>query len=355
MLRANCFAVLLSTAMICSAVAEEFLFQKVFGPDTPGGLYKHPAALEALGNGELFLAYYGGEGEYQGDTKVFGATWSPNTERWTQPRVIADTPFVSEGNPVVWRDPQDRLWLFYVCRYGETWSSSRIKYKLSTDGGQTWSDAGLLTFEAGTMVRNRPLALADGGYLLPIYIETGEDREFSAADTCSAFWRFDPQNNQWRELGRIRSRKGNLQPAVVELEPGHLLAMCRRAGGYGPNDQGYIIRAESRDSGLSWTEGVDTEFPNPNAAVDLIKLSDGRIALIYNHSMNERTPLSLAISSDGGQTFAARQDLIQGPGDFGYPYAALTNEGKALLVFTSDERTVINLGEITALRVSKGR
>ena len=47
--------------------------QRVFGPEIPTGRYKHPASITELANGDLYLVYYGGAGEYAVDTGVFGA------------------------------------------------------------------------------------------------------------------------------------------------------------------------------------------------------------------------------------------------------------------------------------------
>ena len=38
--------------------------ERIFGPETPTGKYKHPASITELANGDLYLAYYGGDGEY---------------------------------------------------------------------------------------------------------------------------------------------------------------------------------------------------------------------------------------------------------------------------------------------------
>ena len=44
---------------------------RVFGPEIPGR-YKHPASLTELSNGDLYLVYYGGSGEYAADSAVYG-------------------------------------------------------------------------------------------------------------------------------------------------------------------------------------------------------------------------------------------------------------------------------------------
>ncbi|MBN1510229.1 MAG: exo-alpha-sialidase, partial [Sedimentisphaerales bacterium] len=105
--------------------------ERVFGPEHPGGRYKHPASITQLTNGDLYVAYYTGSGEYATDTAVYGARLPRAQTRWTTPVPIADTPFRSEGNPVVWQAPDGPVWLFYVVRYGPTWSTSRIQAKIS--------------------------------------------------------------------------------------------------------------------------------------------------------------------------------------------------------------------------------
>ena len=100
---------------------------------------------------------------------------------------------------------------------------------------------------------------------------------------------------------------------MVELEPGHLVAYCRRGGDYGPKTIGYLVRSESHDGGRTWTEGKDSPFPNPNAAVDFLKLRSGQLLLVYNDSMNGRTPLTVALSPDGDQTYPRQAQPRRGP------------------------------------------
>jgi predicted neuraminidase len=324
--------------------ADGIQIKRVFGPETPTGKYKHPSSLTELKNGDLYLAYYGGAGEYAVETSVFGsrlAKASKGSNAWTKPEAIARNPFHSMGNPVVWEAPDAVVWLFFVVRPGATWSTSRIMAKISRDGAQTWSEAFVVTWEAGMMVRSRPITLGDGSYLLPIYHETGADTEFTAPDTSSLFLKFDPARKEWTESNRVRSRMGNLQPAVVQLSDTHLLALCRRGGDYEPGNDGNVVRTESQDGGKTWSAGVETEFPNPNASVELIRLRNGHLLFIYNNSANDRTPLTAAISTDGGRTFPYKRNIAEGAGDFAYPTALESQDGLIHITYTSDERTVI--------------
>ena len=88
---------------------------KVYGPELPCR-YKHPASITQLDNGDLYLAYYGGSGEYAPDTAVYAGRLKKGETEWTTPAAISDTPFLSDGNPVVWQAPDGIVWLFHVVR-----------------------------------------------------------------------------------------------------------------------------------------------------------------------------------------------------------------------------------------------
>ncbi|WP_063710373.1 sialidase family protein [Schlesneria paludicola] len=335
-----CMALLVAT----SSVRAELTIEKVFGPDIPGGEYKHPASIGELANGDLYIAYYGGEGEYKGDTAVFGSRREKGKTSWSLPTTIADTPDRADGNGVIWQEPGGATWLFYVCRYGKTWADSVIKYKYSHDNGHTWTDSEMLTFERGMMVRSQPIQLFDGDFLVPIYQEKGTDAKAIGAQSSSLFARYHKKTKEWSFTNKVHSRIGNIQPSVVQLDQNKLIAFCRRGGIYGPLLDGFIVRTESRDGGKTWALGEDTSFPNPNSAVDLIKLKNGHLVMIYNNSNQaKRNPLTMRVSTDQGQTWPAARDIVNTPDDEqGYPFIIQTADGRINGVYTSQKRTVVN-------------
>ena len=329
------------------AAAPAPIITKVFGPETPTGPYKHPACLTELSNGDLYLVYYGGQGEYAKDTTVFGARLPKGRKTWTKPVALARDPFRSVGNGVIWQAPDGLVWLFYVVRFGETWGTSRIQAKVSKDLAQTWSDSFPIALEAGMMVRNRPIVMQDGSYLLPVYFEDGADTENVGPKSTSRFLKFDPAAGTWTSLGEITSPRGNIQPAVVEVAPGHLIAYARRGGGYGPTTDGWMVRGESRDGGRTWSAGKDSAFPNPNSAVDFVKLQSGALLLVYNDHMWKRTPLMLALSDDQDRSYPVKKVLATGENSYAYPIAFQAKDGRIHLVYTSESRKVINHAIIT--------
>ncbi|MCZ2155474.1 MAG: exo-alpha-sialidase [Bryobacterales bacterium] len=327
----------------------------VAGPETRTGRYKHPAAITELTDGDLYLVWFGGDGEYGADTGIFATRLAARraatvgSGAWSAPVRIAHDPFRAVGNPVVWQAPPrgsepGLVWLFYVIRYGPTWSDGRIAAKVSADGARTWSDTSLLTFDRGTLVRGKPIVLHDGRYLLPVYQEAGEDREFVGEETASFFLLYDLEAGTWTRSGKIVSRLGNLQAAPAEVAPGRLIAFCRRGGGYGERPDAWMVYSESHDSGMTWSPGRELTdlFPNPNAAVDLLTLRNGHLLLVYNHSRSRRTPLSLALSVDGGRSWRCGLDIDTGEREYAYPYAIQGAGGEIQLVYTSVGRTEIH-------------
>ena len=335
--------VLIGGAFAPTNAADDIVIERLFGPEIPGK-YKHPPSITELENGDFYVVYYGGEGEYAGDTAVYGSRLAKGSHAWTRPQIIADTPQRSEGNAVIWQAPDKTVWLFYVTNYGPTWSTSRIKYKLSRDNAHSWTDSDMLAFELGSMVRGRPIVLNDGDYLLPVYHETGEDRERTAMDTCSFFFRYNASKHAWTESNRIFTPNGNLQPAPVQVTDDYLVAYCRPGGDFEPNPKRFVIRSESRDGGRTWTKGENSQFKNPNSAVDFIKLRNGHLMLVFNDTnIDDRMPLTVAVSIDNDKSYPHRRNIVNKPGDTAaYPVAIQARDGKIHVVYTSQNRQVVN-------------
>ena len=71
-----------------------------------------------------------------------------------------------------------------------------------------------------------------------------------------------------------------------------------------------------------------------------MKLADGRVALVWNNNPDARTPLTLAISEDDGDTWAATRDLVTGEGELHYPAIVEGREGQLHVTFTNNRFTI---------------
>ena len=143
------------------------------------------------------------------------------------------------------------------------------------------------------------------------------DRSVPTARRCSCG--STPRRRPGPRPGRSGRQAGTSSRRWCSSTTADLIAYCRRGGDYDPKTIGYIVRSESHDGGRTWSEGKDSAFPNPNAAVDFLKLRSGRLLLVFNDSMNRRTPLTAALSSDQDRTWPIRRNIREGNNDFGYP------------------------------------
>ena len=148
-------AVLLLLMLVCLAFspagsAGELTITRVFGPEVPTGPYKHPASMTELKNGDLLpglLRRRGRVCDRHGRLRLSAQEGRDEMERSQadRPRPV---PLGRQRRHL--GGPRRLVWLFYVVRFGETWSTSRVQVKVSRDGAETWSDASVLSLDEGT-------------------------------------------------------------------------------------------------------------------------------------------------------------------------------------------------------------
>jgi predicted neuraminidase len=184
----------------------------------------------------------------------------------------------------------------------------------SNDQGVTWSAATPALDALCTLVRNKPIVLRDGRWLLPAYQE---------AIYQSQFWITDNQGTNWSALPAVFTFPvSNLQPAVVQLADGSLYALMRNGAAGGPTWQG-----RSADCGRTWQLSQRADLPNPNSGLDLIRLPDGRLLWAGNPSDSQRTPLAIAFSLDNGMTWSPPRTLERGIPQLSYPSLCRSRNG----------------------------
>ncbi len=300
----------------------------------------HAATLAELPGGDLLAAWYAGSREAAPDVAIYGARLPKGSAAWSapfthrtapfrwRPFLLADTPRHAEGNPVLFAAPDGSLWLFYVTLTGEGWTTSRMKCRRSGDGGHTWERRAPARPKPGWMTRNRPLVLPSGEWLLPVY----DERDWTSFVLIS-----DDAGRTWRPGDRVSAPAGVIQPALAPLADGRLL-MLLRTGGPG----GTIWQATSADRGRSWSRATPAAIPNNNSGLDLIRLDSELLLLACNPVADAklRTPLSLFLSDDDGQSWHRWLDVETGPGEFSYPALLQADDGMVHVVYTQ-RRTAI--------------
>ncbi len=142
-----------------------------------------------------------------------------------------------------------------------------------------------------------------------------------------------------KQQGHISNRPlGLLEPTLMKLKNGTIVMLMRAEWG------GFLWRAESKDNGKTWSKAWQTDIPNPTTLADLVRLPDGRIALLHNANGEKgkfgvRSPLSLWISNDEMNTWYIKADLLTGESHFAYPHGNIVNE-KLLFAYDKNRREI---------------
>jgi predicted neuraminidase len=306
----------------------------------------HVASIAELKDGTLAAVWYGGKYEGSKDTLLYFATRSPGKD-WNPPRgIFGRDPVAKElnryikkiGNPLIFTDSEDHLWLIFVTVSVGGWSGSSLNVKISYNGGKTWTKSQRLTlspfFNVSELVRNNPLPLSDKGFVVPIYHEC-------IGTFSELLWIWPGKNGKPFKYHKTRLTWGKrfIQPSIVALSPS-LAAVFFRSH----RSNSRIAMSLSEDALNTWTTPQYLDLPNPGAGLNAIKLSDNRILLAYNHHPQGRENLSLAVSEKNGLNWQQVAALEDTPGEeFSYPYMLRTQDGNIHLVYTWRRKRIKHL------------
>lgn len=275
----------------------------------PSGRDNHAANLCLLPSGDLLCVWFTGSGEGNPDTHIVMSRVPAGGTRWTNPVVLSEDPTRSEQNPVLFQVPSGGLWLLHTANQPHDSSTAEVLLRVSSNEGQSFSPTRVLFSEPGTFIRHPPVLLP-GRWLLPIY------RAGSSFVMIS-----ENQGESWREVA-VPASQGRVQMSIVSLPDGQLFAVFRS------READWIYQSISLDGGETWSEPTPTELPNNNSSVQLTTLSDGRLLLAFNNVSGSdvskqrrsvqgdkvvtkpgRTPLTVALSEDGGKTWPLLWDI----------------------------------------------
>ncbi|QFR02303.1 glycosyl hydrolase [Streptomyces phaeolivaceus] len=242
----------------------------------------HAANLTVLPGGDLGCVWFGGTQEGMADICVWFSRLTPDATTWTDPILLSDDPARSEQNPLLFPAPSGALWLLHTAQRGGDQDTAEVRLRVSHDNGVTW-DAPRTLFPAtpgsgGVFVRQPPVVLPTGRLLVPVFrCRTTPGEKWSGDLDTSAVMISDDQGDTWREQP-VPASTGLVHMNVHRLPDGSLLALfrSRRAD--------VVHRSVSLDDGDTWSEPEPLDLPNNNCSIQYLPLTDGRLALVYNHS-----------------------------------------------------------------------
>ena len=312
--------------------------------DPRGRAMVHSATLTELPQGGVQAFWYGGSREGARDVGIYTARLLPNERSWTLPREVMTRPRLSEelgryikklGNPVAFLDASGQVWLFFVSVSVGGWSGSAINAMVSQDGGETFGPVKRLVtspaFNVSTLVRGRPVQMRDGSITLPVYHEfLGKFAELL---------RLDP-DGVVLEKKRLTLGRRHIQPVLVPGDPETANVFLRYAG----ETDKRIHYVSTDDAGREFTAPRESNLPNPDSAIDAVRVAGHGLLMVYNHSEVARHILALAVSEVDPGHWTRIHDLEHaeaGTGQlFSYPSILRDQAGRTHVVYTHN-RTYI--------------
>jgi predicted neuraminidase len=301
-----------------AVVLREWLYETAPFPEC------HASTLAETKSG-LVAAWFGGTYEKHPDVGIWFARRSE--EGWTQPREIFNGT-VDGGqrfpcwNPVLFDAKENGLLLFY--KVGPSPESWWGMLSVSRDDGASWEAARRLPDGILGPIKNKPILLADGKLLCG---SSSEHDGWKVHMESTGDWGKTWSRTGPLELNRLR---GAIQPTILAYRDGassRLQILCRSRG------DGVILQSWSRDHGSTWSALTAAALPNPNSGIDGVTLRDGRQLLVYNHTARGRSPINVAVSSNGGDWSAAAV-LETDPGEFSYPAVIQSSDDRVHITYT---------------------
>ena len=314
-------------------------------PMPQGAMAAHASALLVMPDNHpdaLMAFWFAGDRESAPNVQIASASFNRASQSWSEARFVVNRHAVGAqlgfgvrrlGNPVAWRDASGRIHLFVVATGWGGWAAGRILHLQQRQGSlvqaMEFDPVGLLPlswlWNTSFLVRTAPLALADGGMVLPAYFELGFKYPVAL--------RFDGKGH-FVGMVRISNKRFALQPALLAHSDTHWLALMRDN-----RDVGKIIAAQTVDAGQSWTDLPDLDLDNPDSAIATLDFQ-GQHWLVHNDSLHSREQLTLSRSPQGRKwsTLLRLEDGASGQ-EFSYP--AIVQTHNSLWISYTDQRRSI--------------
>ncbi|HQP98558.1 MAG TPA: exo-alpha-sialidase [bacterium] len=358
----------------CVTGEPQYKEQLIFDPVQESHGHVHASCIVECPNGDLLAVWYengpvrddyfykGPNRDKSDDVRIGGARRLNGADAWSTPFVMSDTYGVSDNNPCMVIDREERLWLFHptlTCVPDHAWGSSILNFKISSDyqksGPPRWDRESILIIRPngldeeiqkrietlrqraagderaleriqsrldrlsdpfarrfGWMPRAHPLILSNGTLLLPV---SNENFSYPAMVMTS-------DGGETWITSRVVPGGGATQPTVVELPDKSLIAFFR-------SGEKRIKRSESHDGGMTWSEITLTDLPHPGAGIEALLLRNGHLLMIYNDKEDDpRDSLAVSISEDQGKTWKWTRHVAKVPNErFDYPSIIQAKDG----------------------------
>ncbi|HSM16963.1 MAG TPA: sialidase family protein [Gemmatimonadales bacterium] len=335
--------------------------------------YQGMPSLERMSNGRLWAAWTSGGINEGPDNYVLLVTSTDAGLSWSEPSLVVDPPGnVAAFVPILWRDPLDRLWLFWNQGYGAWWDGRGGAWAVVGEAAET------ATPRWGTPHRiadgwpgGKPTVLSSGEWLLPVFVshtpsQIREENEYyrlgltpcveaalshDLGSTKGAnVHRSSDHGRTWEFLGQARRagqafEGGNdlVEHLIIEELDRSLWMLIRTAPGIG--------QSFSSDGGRTWSPVQSSGIRHPLSRFFIRRLTSGRILLVkhdppdvtYPESCEDcgelnRSHLSAYLSEDDGRSWFGGL-LLDERETVSYPDGREAEDGRIFVIYDRNRYT----------------
>lgn len=365
--------VVVATSLTASPLYDgEFIFP-------PNAQHNHGSSIVQTPDGGFLAVWFHGSGERKSDDVVLqGARKAPGASVWSDAFLMADTPDLPDCNPVLFVDPRDILWLFWITVQDNEWGGSLLKYRTSTnyqgDGPPVWdwqdviharplhleelyvgfiennmsrleplftlmpqlkgeveavkiAARSKLHRRLGWMTRLHPVMTSENRMMLGLYSDVFNCSLAAFTENWGETWQFSEPI-----MGTDPTLLGNIQPAFVRRKNGEIVAFMRDNG-----MPKHVRTAVSKDNGITWSELGMLPVRDSGASVECIALKNGHWVLVNNSLVDGRHELRAHVSLDEGETWPhnrALEKTEKDKGSFSYPSLIQANDDSLHITYS---------------------
>jgi sialidase-1 len=293
----------------------------------------------ALRDGRILFVYshyFGNRGGDHDPAFLAGRYSSDGGKTWTTEdvKIVEQEGTMNVMSVSLLRLKTGEIALFYLRKNSVTDCMPMVRF--STDEAKTWSEPRrCIADKEGYFVlnNNRVIQLKTGRLLMAVNLYNIAK---GSSLTKGSLWSYysDDNGRSWKSGAEVPNPENFLtqEPGIVELKNGNILMLIR-------SNAGVQCRSFSKDNGETWSAVERSNIKSPVSPASIERIpSTGDLLLVWNNNggddaaiKGKRTPLTVAISKDEGNTWQKIKNVEDDP-DGWYCYIAIHFTDKGVLL-----------------------
>ncbi|MCE5295215.1 MAG: exo-alpha-sialidase [Chlamydiales bacterium] len=292
-----------------------------------------PGSLCQAVDGTILAVWYGGQ-EFSGNEQEETALWLARYKDgvWSKPECIYSEEGYHIWNPVLIVMPSGKVKVNFRKFLPIVPEPQKEKFGVrefiyqtleSADNGLTWTNLKTLPEGFTGPAKTAPYIIDDKTWLVP-----------SVKDGKSRLEYTNDAGTTWQILGPILREDGSsnmTEPCIVPAEDGtyHIYLRNRQK----ESATRHVMLANFNPDTLEITPALDTNIPNPDSGIDVIRLQNGRLLMAANPSFTDRSSLVLYRSYDNGKTWETALVLENEKGEFAQASLLQSSDGRVHVLY----------------------